>query len=132
MPPKRVKTNPPPSSAAQRKISKTRPSAQDAPNADKKPLSAVRKTEAVMSPSLTSGLIKDSDSKGKRKAEGRVDIADASHDEDEDEDEEEDEMEWEDVFQTAIEPALATNVSSSKKMDDLELILENNKPEISM
>lgn len=82
----------------------------------------------------------DENLKGKGKAKEKADINDSSQDEDEGEDEDEDEgededededgMEWEDVFQTTIEPAPATSASSSKEMGDLVLTLENNKPEV--
>lgn len=140
MPSKRVKINPlTPSSAVQNKNHKTQLLVWDVPDT---PLPAVKKTKTSMFPSLTGRYIENSDSslaesgsdnedKGKANEEG--DTNESGHDIDEDEDHDEDGVEWEDVFlQATIEPAPEIGAPSSpKKMDDLELILESNRPEIS-
>lgn len=145
MPPKRAKTNPPtPSLAVQSKSRRTKLSAQDAPNADIGLLSVVKKTKAGIFPSITGGHIEDSDSssagsssdskdpKGKEKAKDKASTKNGSLDEDEYEDEDEDEdEEWEDVFQTTIEPVPEIFAPSSKRMGDLELTLEHKRSEIS-
>lgn len=98
-----------------------------------------------MFPSITGEHIEDSDSslaesssdedlKGKEKAKDKANTKNGSQDEDEDEDKDEDEdedEEWEDVFQTTIEPVTEIVASSSKRMGDLELTLENKRSEIS-
>lgn len=144
MPPRRVKISPPtPSSAAQSKPGGAKLPAYDANT----PFPVVGKTKTSGFPSLTDGQMErsglaglggsDEDLKGKGKAKEKTNINDSSQDEDEDEDEDTDEdededgMEWEDVFQTTIEPAPATGASSSKQMGDLVLTLENSKLEIS-
>lgn len=133
MPPKRVKINPP-SSSAQSKLGGTKLPAHDV---NTTPLLAAGKTKTSVFPPLAGrhmgSLGLGEDLKGKGKAKENVDINNSSQDEDEaefeDEDEDEDGMEWEDVFQI-IKPAPETSVSSSKQMGDLVLTLENNKPEV--